>query len=379
MRNMFYQLQAEGRFPQRWNGNSFSATYFNWKKIAEFFDRQQQRFTVDSDDPLEACAAKWDDLIYRLCGPAPEGPSDGPASRPDEGPCATAAEPSGRDTGRSGRVPARPAVYDRLSKFADARTPTDDPSAQLIVNCVRDDGSKAGLRDTCSQVRPVLMAFESDTLTLDEQLDALRPDAERFVAARVFSGRKSYHYQVEVPEAASLRLMELRNKDEELAKRVWHRLYDDVARTLFKNPRALDMRCKSWLRKCRNPGGSRDGVEQTAEFFANEPLEWDKRLDSALFVEESRLKRERSRPKRERTGDASKSDKVVKYLSTPYPATRGNGDSDSSLYSAICACRCAGDDRTLDAVLCKARSERWTEAELTRKVRDAERFAGSRV
>ena len=114
MRNMFYQLQAEGRFPQRWNGNSFSATYFNWKKIAEFFDTQQQRFTVDSDDPLEACAAKWDDLIYRLCGPAPEGPSDGPTARQDEGPCATAAESSGRDTGRSGRVPARPAVYDRL-------------------------------------------------------------------------------------------------------------------------------------------------------------------------------------------------------------------------------------------------------------------------
>lgn len=222
------------------------------------------------------------------------------------------------------------------------------------------------------------MTFESDELTLDEQLDALRPGAGRFVAARVFSGGKSYHYQVEVPEAASLRLMELRNKDEETAKRVWYRLYDDVARTLFKNPRALDMQCRSWLRKCRNPGGSRGGVEQTAEFFANEPLEWDKRLDSALFVEESRLKRERSRPKRERTGDASKSDKVVKYLSTPYPMTRGNGDSDSSLYSAICACRCAGDDATLDAVLSKARSERWTEAELKRKVGDAERFAASR-
>ena len=114
MRNMFYQLQAEGRFPQRWNGNSFSATRFNWKKIAEFFDKRQQRFTVDSDDPLEACAAKWDDLIYRLCGPEPEGPSDGPLARPDEGPCATAPDAAGRDTGRSGRVPARPAVYDRL-------------------------------------------------------------------------------------------------------------------------------------------------------------------------------------------------------------------------------------------------------------------------
>lgn len=69
-------------------------------------------------------------------------------------------------------------------------------------------------------------------------------------------------------------------------------------------------------------------------------------------------------------------DKInVKYfLSHFYPKVSGNGDSASSLYKAICTCIACKDTKTLDIVLSKARSERWSQQELNRMILKAKNF-----
>ncbi len=72
--------------------------------------------------------------------------------------------------------------------------------------------------------------------------------------------------------------------------------------------------------------------------------------------------------------DVSNNDKVRHYLDTSYTKITGNGDSDSSLYRAICVCVTANDESTLDSVLNKAMMEHWSRQELERKVKQARRF-----
>ena len=62
------------------------------------------------------------------------------------------------------------------------------------------------------------------------------------------------------------------------------------------------------------------------------------------------------------------------YLETPFLKTHGNGDSDKSLYRAMCICLSCNDNRTLEKVESKAKSENWTMRELSRKLDDAKKY-----
>ena len=72
--------------------------------------------------------------------------------------------------------------------------------------------------------------------------------------------------------------------------------------------------------------------------------------------------------------DMSEDERVQYYLSTSFPLMRGNGDSASSFYTAICVCLANGDEETLDEVLDKARSENWSEREIKSNLTQARRF-----
>lgn len=72
--------------------------------------------------------------------------------------------------------------------------------------------------------------------------------------------------------------------------------------------------------------------------------------------------------------DVSEDERIEYYLSTDFPLMKGNGDSASSLYTAICVCLAHGDEETLDRVLDKARSENWSEKELKRNISQAKKF-----
>lgn len=72
--------------------------------------------------------------------------------------------------------------------------------------------------------------------------------------------------------------------------------------------------------------------------------------------------------------DVLDDERVQYYLSTDFPQITGNGDSASSLYTAITVCLAHDDENALEEVLDKARREMWTEKELERKIKDARRF-----
>ena len=77
-----------------------------------------------------------------------------------------------------------------------------------------------------------------------------------------------------------------------------------------------------------------------------------------------------------KTIDARHKKNVEYYLSTSFCKMSGNGNSNTSLYNAICTCLACHDDSTLEEVLRKARNEHWSESEIQYKVKCARRFVG---
>lgn len=69
--------------------------------------------------------------------------------------------------------------------------------------------------------------------------------------------------------------------------------------------------------------------------------------------------------------DCLKCKSVMNYLNTTYNKTSGNGDSNLNLYKAICCCVKYGDDKALDKVIAKAKSEKWTNKEIEQKIKSA--------
>ena len=76
------------------------------------------------------------------------------------------------------------------------------------------------------------------------------------------------------------------------------------------------------------------------------------------------------------TIDAHKKKNVEYYLSTSFNKINGNGNSNTSLYNAICTCLACHDDSTLEEVIRKARNEKWSESEIRTKIECARRFVG---
>jgi hypothetical protein len=355
--NLVADLEAQGVL--KTHVTPFRARNVNWnslvtklEKLGGYYFTEEDEEEYDSyDTPLDYCAAKWDEAIARLCG-------EGPAPEPPRG-----------DGGDS----FDEFVQERLTHFSDAKTVSEAIDAQYSANCVMNDGSRIGLHTKKGECRPVVMAFESDTLSLEEQKANIKSSCWD---AQVFSGNKSLHVLVRIPEEISVELSKL---DELVRYPVYHRLYREVAERLFKDVSHLDFNCKSWLRKFRTPFGFRDnGVRQDAEFNETPSrLPWREMLEYCEICQRRMEEDAKSRNlnlNADRKTDASLKEGVVHYLETPYRKLTGNGDSDSSLYRAIVICLACHDEGTLEEVLNKARMEHWTENELQAKLRSAREF-----
>lgn len=94
------------------------------------------------------------------------------------------------------------------------------------------------------------------------------------------------------------------------------------------------------------------------------------------FTDEDRLKMKASIFRRHQAGSKSvnEDERVQYYLSTDFPLMKGNGDSASSFYTAICVCLANGDEETLDLVIDKAKSENWSDREIKHNVSQAKKF-----
>lgn len=371
MENMFIDWQSRHIFPTKWTSTAFKRKVFDWDKIAQFIIDNHWLDDEDDDSdltPLEKCAKDWDKLIEKLCGEDKTPDKDGSSS-------------SSLDASKKSVKPAassKPAssfkdfVDTRLTHFSAKNRVSTMPTAQYCSNCVMHDGSKVTLKSTNEDVRPVVMAFESDEMTIEEQEANIKSNAW---SAKTFSGNKSLHVLVQIPDEVSVKLDKIDSCDK---YSVYHRLYRLVADALFFSADKLDMQCKSWLRKFRTPDGIRDtGAEQTAMFNdAPSALNWNSLLEFAILAQSEHEKNQKNIDKAsiKEVYDASKNPKVRYYLDTPFLKKSGNGDSDASLYKAMCVCLSANDTNTLEEVKMKARSEKWTERELARKISNAERY-----
>ena len=359
--NMLIDWQSRHMFPGKWTSTPFKRKVFNWSKIAQYII--DSHWLDDEDDesdesPLDKCTREWDQLIQQLCG---DGQTPDNDSRTD----------SSLNASESPASLFKELVNKKLTHFSAKNRASTALTAQLCSNCVMHDGSKVSLKSKNEDVRPVVMAFESDEMTLEEQEANIKSNAWN---AKTFSGNKSLHVLVRIPDEVSLKLDSIDSCDK---YSVYHRLYKLVADALFYSTDKLDMQCKSWLRKFRTPNGIRDnGVKQTAVFNdAPSTLDWNTFLEFAILAQREQEKSQNAACQPDGVVyDASKNAKVRYYLDTPFLKTHGNGDSDKSLYRAMCICLSCNDSRTLEKVESKAKSEKWTKRELSRKLDDAKKY-----
>lgn len=367
-KNMFIDWQSNHIFPTKWAATKFELKKFDWQRIAQFIEEQHMLDELDDDeDPLEQCAKQWDKLAAQLaaCESEPKPTTPEPPTP----------EPPTTSTYKK-------YVDEHLQHFSDPSHETDAITAPLVTNCVRIDGSKARLHDKSDDVRPVVMSFESDTMSLADQENNIK---QPIWHAKVFSGNKSIHVQVLIPDNISQKIASEKEVD---PTTLYHKVYEHVAGMLFKDTSKLDFQCKSWIRKFRNPDGLRiksDGsdVIQAAEYNTNPaPIDWESIISWCKDIVKFNNKELKAQSLRQNWNgeprDVSGSSKVRRYLDTPFPKKNGNGHSDMFLYVAICKCLKFKDSATLEVVLEKAKSEKWTSSELQRKIASAKHFLSRR-
>lgn len=107
--------------------------------------------------------------------------------------------------------------------------------------------------------RPTAFVYEADGASLEEQRANLKPEMKRHALWAVFSGKKSIHVVVPIPEEYRTRLA-----DKELYKAVW----SEVAKEFFYKSEILDTACASICRMSRMPWAKRsdNGVVQALEW-----------------------------------------------------------------------------------------------------------------
>ncbi len=209
--------------------------------------------------------------------------------------------------------------------------------------------------------------FEFDDRSIEEQASVIQDAITKINIRRiVFSGNKSLHTIVELAE-------DLVEKDGDY-KIIWEYLHDNYfcgADRATANPARLT----------RSPNVYRKKYDTVQVLKYEGEVESDiiPELKKYIVRERERLRllkmfRESQRNYEvycaENKFSCEKIDYVREYLETPFLKMSGNGKSDSLLYASIKACQKYKDNETLDRVLNKARSERWSERELNRKLED---------
>ncbi len=209
--------------------------------------------------------------------------------------------------------------------------------------------------------------FEFDDRSIEEQASVIQDAMTKINIRRiVFSGNKSLHTIVELAE-------DLVEKDGDY-KIIWEYLHDNYFR-------GADRATANPARLTRSPNVYRKKYDTV------QVLKYEGEVESDIIPELKKyIVRERERLRllkmfRESQRNylnycsynkfsCEKLDYVREYLETPFLKMSGNGKSDSLLYASIKACQKYKDNETLDRVLNKARSERWSERELNRKLED---------
>ena len=229
-----------------------------------------------------------------------------------------------------------------------------------VLNELKDLSS----RSDSNCLKHTRFVFECDNTDLDKQFERAE-DLKDIACRATFSGSKSVHVIFQFEDA-------LEDVCREHYKDIWA-----ACNKLFFNNEA-DTACANPARLTRRPGAFRDnGVEQKLLYNMPENII---EKDSCLFkyiwravraLLASRAVNSSEPIKKNLTvtnhdGLCKNYDVVQYYLRKSFPKLTGNGDSSISLFKAIRCCMKYGDNETLNEVLNKATSERWSAQELSR-------------
>ena len=229
-----------------------------------------------------------------------------------------------------------------------------------VLNELKDLSS----RSDSNCLKHTRFVFECDNTDLDKQFERAE-DLKDIACRATFSGSKSVHVIFQFEDA-------LEDVCREHYKDIWA-----ACNKLFFNNEA-DTACANPARLTRRPGAFRDnGVDQKLLYIMPENII---EKDSCLFkyiwravraLLASRAVNSSEPIKKNLTvtnhdGLCKNYDVVQYYLRKSFPKLTGNGDSSISLFKAIRCCMKYGDNETLNEVLNKATSERWSAQELSR-------------
>ena len=216
--------------------------------------------------------------------------------------------------------------------------------------------------------------FEFDEISLNAQRKIMEANEDVLVRA-VYSGSKSIHMIVEFSEIYS-----------DLCRRWYKKIWKWLEKNIFPG---ADPKCTNPSRLTRAPDVVRSDTGKLQKTLYSNPenyisnrkdiltklAEAEKkwRIEEKENKEREELLRIRSKFSSMNNHDGMCRDyKTVKrYLETPFLKVRGNGNSASWFYAALCCCLQYNDSKTLEEVKDKARREKWTEREIDHTLSNA--------
>lgn len=248
--------------------------------------------------------------------------------------------------------------------YATKTQVTDKPLSQCEYEVLNELKSAHRSDDNCLYHTRFL--FESDSLPLAEQVELAKKHRDNIMRI-TFSGKKSIHVIVEFP-----------SKDEKFCNEYYKLIWQYFNREWFGGN--CDRACANPSRLTRRPGVIRKDTGKEQKLLFNGCNQIDESvfedcynqvlLEFATREKWSELiRRYRSYMGTKNSVDCSKWNVVKRYLETPFPHMTGNGNSSSWLYAALQTCKQYGDNKTMETVISKAKSEGWTEHEIQHKLK----------
>ena len=215
--------------------------------------------------------------------------------------------------------------------------------------------------------------FEMDNVPLDEQIKIADKLKDKLVRI-VYSGSKSLHCIVEFDPS-------MENQCRQYYKQIW----TYINREYFNAK--CDSKCINPSRLTRRPGGMRKdkGKEQTLVWNNPNgyfPVQWQELwlgVQEVMKLAQLHETLERSLNAKQTAftgkydddpnGKTENHPKVKFYLQTSFLKECGNGNSDSSFFTALCVAHAAGDKQTIQKIIDKAKREGWTNTQINNKLR----------
>lgn len=256
-------------------------------------------------------------------------------------------------------------LYNHLS-----RTPKRGMEYQ-VLNELSDNHPK---RSDSSCIKYTRFLFEFDERTIEDQKNIMEMNRDILVRA-VFSGSKSIHM-----------IVQFEDKYSDLCKRWYKKIWKWLEKNYFNG---ADSKCTNPSRLTRAPDVLRRDTGRIQETLYSNPtnyisnykeilrklsiaqIDWIKEEKEEEGAREIYRIKSKFLQSTDHNGMCREYNNVKRYLSTPFTKLRGNINSASWFYAALCTCIQYNDNQTLEEVKDKARRERWSQHEIEHTEKNA--------